>query len=152
MVECLSHRWWSAADQRLAVGDVVVLENRDLLDHVISIAGPQPVTDVVLDRARPSCTVHAHDDAVAADDGSWGVLRGSYWPCPGGQLLPRGALGCCHCYRGCTCARFCEWSTSDQLTAVRVVFSMFLINKKNHTGMNLQVRGKDCIDKHCWPT
>jgi hypothetical protein len=41
---------WSAADQRLAVGDVVVIENRDLLDHVISITGPQPVPDVVLDR------------------------------------------------------------------------------------------------------
>jgi hypothetical protein len=41
---------WSATDQRLAVGDLVVLENRDLLDHVIAITGPQPVPDVVLDR------------------------------------------------------------------------------------------------------
>jgi hypothetical protein len=42
--------WNAAAGQRLAVGDVVVMENRDLLDHVISIGGPQPVADVVLDR------------------------------------------------------------------------------------------------------
>jgi hypothetical protein len=41
---------WSAVGQRLAVGDLVVLENRDLLDHVISITGPQPMPDVVLDR------------------------------------------------------------------------------------------------------
>jgi protein involved in polysaccharide export with SLBB domain len=32
------------------VGDVVVLENRDLFDHVISITGPQPMPDVILDR------------------------------------------------------------------------------------------------------
>jgi hypothetical protein len=36
--------------QRLAVGDVIVLENRDLLDHMITISGPQPLPDVVLER------------------------------------------------------------------------------------------------------
>jgi hypothetical protein len=40
----------AATDQRLAVGDVVAFENRDLLDHVIAITGPQPVPDVVLYR------------------------------------------------------------------------------------------------------
>jgi hypothetical protein len=43
-------RTWRLAGQRLEVGDVVVLENRDLFDHVISITGPQPMPDVVLDR------------------------------------------------------------------------------------------------------
>ncbi len=42
--------WNAAAGQQLAVGDVIVMENRDLLDHVIAIDGPQPVPDVVLDR------------------------------------------------------------------------------------------------------
>jgi uncharacterized protein YqiB (DUF1249 family) len=41
---------WRTVGQRLAVGDLVVLENRDLLDHLISITGPQSVPDVVLDR------------------------------------------------------------------------------------------------------
>jgi hypothetical protein len=36
--------------QRLAVGDFIVLENRDLLDHMITISGPQPLPDVVLER------------------------------------------------------------------------------------------------------
>jgi hypothetical protein len=48
--QAVDARTWRAADQRLAVGDVVVLENRDLFDHVISITGPQPMPDVVLDR------------------------------------------------------------------------------------------------------
>jgi hypothetical protein len=48
--QMVDHRTWRAADQRLAVGDMVVLENRDLLDHVISITGPQPMPDMVLDR------------------------------------------------------------------------------------------------------
>jgi hypothetical protein len=32
------------------VGDFIVLENRDLLAHMISITGPQPLPDVVLER------------------------------------------------------------------------------------------------------
>jgi hypothetical protein len=46
--------WWEG--KRLAVGDVLVLENRDTLDHVISFSGPQPVPDVLLERGTTVST------------------------------------------------------------------------------------------------
>ncbi len=46
--------WWNG--KRVAVGDVLVLENRDALDHVISFSGPQPVPDLLLERGTTTST------------------------------------------------------------------------------------------------
>jgi hypothetical protein len=49
-----SSTWWNG--KRVAVGDVLVLENRDVLDHVISFSGPQPVPDLLLERGTTTST------------------------------------------------------------------------------------------------
>jgi hypothetical protein len=49
-----SSTWWNG--KQLAVGDVLVLENRDVLAHVISFSGPQPVPDLLLERGTSIST------------------------------------------------------------------------------------------------
>jgi hypothetical protein len=46
--------WWSG--KKIEVGDVLVLENRDSLAHVISFSGPQPLPDVLLERGTTVAT------------------------------------------------------------------------------------------------